>query len=65
MKFSKFNNPAKRRKVRRSTRNVIEQRNELCELLGTAKTEMNRDLLIDAYNVTVCPTQTGRGRRRI
>lgn len=60
MKFSKFNNPAKRRKVRRSSQYVAERRNELYTLMAGAKSQKERDLLIDAYNVTVCPTQTGR-----
>lgn len=57
MKFSKYNNPAKRRKVRRNSRYTAEQRNELYELLGKAQTEKERDLLIDAFNVSVHPTQ--------
>lgn len=61
MKFSKYNNPAKRRKHRRSASRPYsaayaeERRSELYRLLAEAKTEEQRDALIKAYNISIHP----------
>lgn len=59
MKFSKFNNPAKR-KVRRSSQYVAERRNELYTLMAGAKNQKEQDLLIDAFDISIHPTGAGR-----
>ena len=60
MKFSKFNNPAKRMKVRRSSQYVAERRNELYTLMAGAKSQKEQDLLIDAFDISIHPTRSGR-----
>lgn len=61
MKFSKYNNPAKRRKHRRpasrpySAAYIEDRKAELFRLLADAKTDQQRDALIKAYNISIHP----------
>lgn len=59
MKFTKYNNPSKKRRtVRRSPyspRYIAEQRSEMKRLLANAKTDDEKDTIIKAFDVTVYP----------
>lgn len=57
-KFTKYNNPSKKRKERKHTYSnnyYNERKNELYNLLAEAKTEAERDALIKAFNVSMNP----------
>ena len=58
MKFSKYNNPNRKRKRRRSpysTQYIKERKQELMTLLTEAKTDNERQMLIEAYRICVNP----------
>ena len=59
MKFTKYNNPnKKRRTVRRSpysSKYIAEQRSKMERLLANAKTDDEKDAIIKAFDVTVHP----------
>ena len=58
MKFSKYNNPNRKRKRRRSpysTQYIEERKQELMTLLTEAKTDNERQMLIEAYRICVNP----------
>ncbi|MBQ7726279.1 MAG: hypothetical protein IJT66_03955 [Clostridia bacterium] len=58
MKFSKYNNPSRRRrrKPQAHSREYIEERErELMALLATAKTDQDKQILIDAFNISINP----------
>ncbi len=58
MKFSKYNNPNRKRKRRRSlysTQYIAERKQELMTLLTEAKTDNERQMLIEAYRICVNP----------
>ena len=57
MKFTKYNNPNRRRKIRRNVTPVYREQmeNQLYQLLAKCETEEQRNSLIDAYNITLNP----------
>ena len=59
MKFGKYNNPNRRRSAKRrspySKAYIAERKQELEELLATAKTESERKMLRDAFDITINP----------
>jgi len=58
MKFSKYNNPNRKRKRRRSpysTQYIAERKQELMTLLTETKTDNERQMLIEAYRICVNP----------
>lgn len=57
MKFSKYNNPNRKRRRRStySTQYIEERKQELMTLLTEAKTDNERQMLIEAYRICVNP----------
>ena len=59
MAWTKYNNPNKRRKVKRSPYSqqyITERREEMYRLLAKAETESEKDAIIKAFNATIYPT---------
>lgn len=57
-KFTKYNNPSKRRNVRRSGHSeayIVEMRKQRDELLARCKTDADRDMILKAYDVSIKP----------
>ena len=60
MKFTKWNNPSRKRKARHNTYSEKfreEMQNELYEELAKCETEDQRSAVIKAYNVTMNPVR--------
>ena len=60
MKFSKYNNPSRKRKRKRnpySAQYIKERKQELMTHLTEAKTDNERQILIEAYRVCVNPCE--------
>ena len=57
MKFTKYNNPNRRRRKRSpySQEYIAEQRDRMYELLAKAKTEAEKDNIIKAFHITINP----------
>lgn len=58
MKFTKYNNPKKKRKARYSPYSqqyISERRDEMYQLLAKAETESQRDAIIKAFDITIHP----------
>lgn len=58
MKFTKYNNPNKKRTGKRSTysKQYKEDRyNEMCELLANCKDEKDKEILRKAYSISINP----------
>lgn len=59
MKFTKYNNPSKKRRtVRRSPYSpqyIAERRSEMERLLANAETDDEKDAIIKAFDVTIYP----------
>lgn len=58
MKFTKFNNPSRKRKRRSSpysAQYIEERKTELMKLLTNAQTDAERKYLIEAYRITINP----------
>ena len=58
MKFSKFNNPNKKRrrvKSKYSQTYVNERRNEMYQALANAETDAQRDYIIKAFDISIKP----------
>lgn len=59
MRFTKYNNPNKKRRVKRkspySQQYINERKNELCKLLATTENNEQMSMLIDAFNITIYP----------
>lgn len=58
MKFSKWNNPSKKRRAKKSPysqKYIEEQRERMYQLLGEAKTDAERDAIIKAFHVSINP----------
>lgn len=58
MKFTKYNNPNKRRPKRKSPHSqayINEQKTELFKLLAKAETEEEKDALIKAFQISIHP----------
>lgn len=59
MKFSKYNNPNRRRKAKRkspySQEYINERKNEMYSLLAKAETEAEKDGIIKAFNISINP----------
>ena len=56
MRFSKFNNPSKkRRNFRKSSKAKQELKEDMFKLIALAKSEEEREAIIKAYSVSVKP----------
>ena len=59
MRFSKYNNPNRKRKPKRrspySQEYINERKDEMYRLLTECKTEEEKDMIIKAFNVTIYP----------
>lgn len=58
MTWSKYNNPNRKRKRKKplySNEYIEERKKELMELLTDAKTDKERQYLIEAYRITINP----------
>ena len=60
MKFTKYNNPSKKRRTLRrspySAQYIAEQRSKMEMVLAKAETESEKNTIIKAFNVTIHPT---------
>lgn len=57
-KFTRFNNPNRKRKTRKSpySEQYIEEcRNEMYKLMANAKTDEEKDVLQKAFSITINP----------
>lgn len=57
-KFTRFNNPNRKRKTRKSPYSqqyINERRNEMYRLMANAKTDEEKDLIRKAFEVTINP----------
>ena len=59
MTWSKYNNPNRKRRPRRkspySQQYINERKNEMYQLLATAKTEDEKDNIVKAFNISINP----------
>jgi hypothetical protein len=57
-RFTKHNNPSRKRRARRSPYSqayIEDRRNEMNQLLAGAKTEAEREIIQKAFDVTIRP----------
>lgn len=57
-KFTRFNNPNRKRKTRKSPYSeqyIEERRNEMYKLMANAETDEEKDILQKAFSITINP----------
>ena len=57
-KFTRFNNPNRKRKTRKSPYSeqyIKERRNEMYKLMANAETDEEKDILQKAFSITINP----------